>query len=508
MRININKTAEALRSRRFYLFTLILFLFESLWIAFSARYPQAFDESFHFGLIKIYSHVWSPFLSHQPPNASAYGAVASDPSYLYHYLMSFPLRIIRSFIGSESAQIIILRVINILLFGIGLVLFKKVLKRAGVSEAASNMFLFLFILIPVVPLLAGQINYDNLLFPLVALTCLLCFKMSDDFKKKQASSVTLTAVIGVGLLASLVTYAYLPILLGIAVYVLILSKIYFNLNARKILGSLKKDYISRPGKTKVLVAVFLVLSLGLFFQRYGLNLIRYHSINPDCAKILSVKECDNYSAWSYTYHRHIDLINKRIYAPENIISYAGSWLYWMWFRLFFAVSGPDNFTNYPPLPLPSLAALLIFVSSVILFAIYFKRVFKKDPYLLFLLIASLLYTGTLFIKGYGTYKSTGIPENMNGRYLLSIIPMLAPFFMAAFKIAFENKQRLKYLAALVVLIMFIEGGGLLTFIIRSDSTWYWKNNTVVTVNNTARNLLRYEVIKGSKYYETNAWFYN
>ena len=72
-------------SPRFFVGVLVFFVFESVWIGFSAAYPQAFDENFHFGLIQVYSHHWLPFLSGQPSNANAYGAVARDPSYLYHY---------------------------------------------------------------------------------------------------------------------------------------------------------------------------------------------------------------------------------------------------------------------------------------------------------------------------------------------------------------------------------------------------------------------------------------
>ena len=81
----ITKLNQLLGSRRFFLFILCFFLFEAAWIALSAVYPEAFDENFHFGLIQTYSHYWLPFFSSQPPHANAYGAVARDPSYLYHY---------------------------------------------------------------------------------------------------------------------------------------------------------------------------------------------------------------------------------------------------------------------------------------------------------------------------------------------------------------------------------------------------------------------------------------
>jgi len=102
-----------------------------------------------------------PYLAHQPPNANAYGAVARDPSYLYHYLMSFPNRVLSLFIHGQTAQVITLRFIDIGFFTSGLVLFRRVLLRAGLSQGLTNFCLFLFVLIPIVPQLAGQVSYDD-----------------------------------------------------------------------------------------------------------------------------------------------------------------------------------------------------------------------------------------------------------------------------------------------------------------------------------------------------------
>src|ERR1700685_4444033 len=126
-RTTASKIKTLLGSKWFYRFILVFFVFESAWIAFSAVYPQAFDEDFHFGLIKVYSNFWLPFLTHQPAGANAFGAVARDPSYLYHYLMSFPYRIFAYFVHTQTAQIIFLRLIDIGFFAIGLVLFRSIL---------------------------------------------------------------------------------------------------------------------------------------------------------------------------------------------------------------------------------------------------------------------------------------------------------------------------------------------------------------------------------------------
>src|SRR4051812_32904691 len=95
-----------LSSRKFFYATIVLLVLESLWIALTARYPQPFDEQVHFGLIQLHAQSWLPFFTNQPTGADAYGAVVRDPSYLYHYLMSFPYRLLAHATSSEAAQII------------------------------------------------------------------------------------------------------------------------------------------------------------------------------------------------------------------------------------------------------------------------------------------------------------------------------------------------------------------------------------------------------------------
>src|SRR5580692_8418743 len=80
-------------SRRFFWGIVALLVLQAVWIACSGRYPMAFDEDFHLGIIRLYAHHLSPFWNGQPAGADAFGAVSRDPSYLYHYLMSFPYRL-------------------------------------------------------------------------------------------------------------------------------------------------------------------------------------------------------------------------------------------------------------------------------------------------------------------------------------------------------------------------------------------------------------------------------
>ncbi len=499
-----------LRSNTFYKLILLIFVFEALWIAVSAAYPQAFDENFHFGLIKVYSHYWLPFFTSQPPHADAYGAVAHDPSYLYHYLMSFPFRFIELFTKRQIVQVVFLRVINVALFTWAIILFRKVLLRVGASTALVNLSLMLFVLIPIVPQLAAQINYDNLMIPLTALSLLLAFRIVDEVKAKKPSVMSFALMICLGLLTGLVKYAYLPILTAIVIFLFIIIWQSYRHELNKFFNNLKNSWKEQKPLYKIFIVIAVIVPIGMFLQRDGLNLVEYHSIEPDCSKILTVKQCSAYSPWEYNYKNHQKLLKEGTENHyQNILAYTVQWLYWMWYRLFFAVNGPNShFKNYPPLPLPSFATLVLMIIGVIALLKFWRKLFTDRPRLILLFFVACFYSLVLFGQGYYTYKYTAVLENMNGRYLLPVLLMFAVVFGESIGLLFRNKQKRKIILALVALLFFLEGGGLITFIARSDPSWDVDNKTIVKVNNTARKVVKKIVITGKKRYTTSVWFLN
>ena len=44
--------------------------------------------------------------------------------------------------------------------------------------------------------------------------------------------------------------------------------------------------------------------------------------------------------------------------------------------------------------------------------------------------------------------------------------------------------------ALVVFILFLQGGGDLTYINDSNSNWYWPNRTVIDMNHAAQDIVK------------------
>lgn len=482
---------------------------QSAWVAFSALYPQAFDEQFHFGIIQVYSHHWLPFLRSQPLNADPYGAVARDPSFLYHYAMSFPYRIIELFTHDQTIQIIDLRLINVAFFALGLVLFHKVLRRSGLSEITANASIFVTALIPVAPQLAGQINYDNLLLPLTAWACLLTFDVIDRLQRRRFTIQSLLGLLTVCICSSMVKYEFLPIFLAITIFLVVFAWHHLKGHWRTAWQHASQDWKQGSSRKWLLIAAFLV-AFCFFAERDLGNVVMYHTIVPDCSQILTIQQCSAYSVWIHDYTSHQAVVAHTVHVNPDPIIYLGEWIYWMWYRLFFAINGQTyNFKNYPPLPLPAAAFAVLLILSVVAVIVRGGKIFKDRPYLELSGVMVLIYLFALFGAGYEKYLQTDVLELMNGRYLFPILlPGVAIAIPAVREFTRGWSSNFRYVAACILLCCFLEGGGIFTFISRSDSTWYWESSVVYRMNDMAKRVLEPIIIDGPRSYSSSRWYFN
>ena len=261
---------------------------------------------------------------------------------------------------------------------------------------------------------------------------------------------------------------------------------------------------------QLIIAAVTVIALGMFGQRDVANLIKYHTIEPNCSAVLSVNQCKSYSTWLYSYNNHQNVLTSRSSITFlNPIYYLGSWLYWMWYRLFFAINGPaSQYTNYPPLPLACATAALLGIVSLIFVIRYRRQIFKNNPYISLLFVVCGFYILSLLIDGYAQYRYTNELVTMNGRYLIPILLLLAAIVGTAFSHALHKMELRKTLISAIVLLFLLQGGGFLTFVSRSDADWDWPNPIVIKINNTARKITKPVLVKGSKTYTTKYWLFN
>lgn len=447
---------------------------------------MAFDEEFHLGVIRLYSHHPNPFWSGIPVGGDAFGAVARDPSYLYHYLMSFPYKVLDSLVHSFYSQILILRAINIALLASSLFIFRKLLLKTKASGAVVHLSLLIFVLIPIVPMLGAQINYDNLMIPLTAFALLLTLSVTKNSTKKTLDVKSLLLLVFICLTTSLVKYAFLPIFVVIVAFLAV--SLWRRYGLKKLWPALKSGVSGSSRLTLVGLVLICVLAGGLFIERYGVNLLRYHKPVVDCAEVLDYQHCQYYGPWIRDYNFKIN----KTASDSSPLAFSQHWFYGMWFRSVFAVDGPGTLhQTRGPLLIPGIAVIVFAVGGLLAFALTAKRLWRRyDSGVLWLFsVSSVVYSFVLWLEDYKMYLETGQPVAINGRYLLPILPLLILMSALAVKELTDGRKRLQIAMASVVILAMIWGGGVLTYVLRSNDAWYWPNNPVSRVNYDVRSVI-------------------
>lgn len=469
-------------SRKFFWAVVALLVLQAAWIALSGRYPMAFDEDFHFGLIKLYAHHLSPIWSGQPPDSDTFGAVARDPSYLYQYLMSFPYRLVNLFTHNQTIQVLSLRAINIGLFAWGLTLYRRLLLQTGASRAIVHACLLAFVLVPIAPFLAAQINYDNLFLPMVALALVLVLRFDRQITHHKRLDVkTLAELLVVCLSASLVKYAFLPVFLVIIGFIMV--RIWQYRQRPEPKHRLTSVWWRLSGWLGLGLLVMVVTVPVLFGERYGVNLVRYHKPVPDCAQVLNIQRCSSYGPWVRDYNFEINKVNTGV--KKGPLAFSSDWFYGMWLRTFFTVGGPStDYQSRGPFPVPGISAIVLAVAAAIASVVTLRRLMRtyQAPVLWLFAAVTAGYAFVLWLDDYRAFRQTGQPVAINGRYLLPVLPLIVLVSALALAELLQRRLAAKLAIAGVALLCLAWGGGALTFILRSNDIWYWPNQTVLSAN--------------------------
>jgi len=480
-----------LSSQKLFWIIVGLLVFQATWLALSAQYPLAFDENFHFGFIKVFAEQWSPFFSSTPDDTAALGSIIREPSYLYHYLFSFPYRLIAIFTGDEVHQIIALRFINIALFSAGLVAFRNLLLQIRIPGRLVHFSLLTLVLIPVVPFLAAHINYDNLLFALIPLTLSLALSCGQALQSRKPVPIVRFLLLVILLcVTSLVKYVFLPIALAIFIYLVVLW--VRHPYKKRVFSQLLAGFRSLSLALKLGLIFALIISSGLFLERYGGNMIMYRDVAPPCEKVETPAHCSQFGPWARNQRMANDMRTNPRSVDANPLRFFIAWILGLLHRLYFAIN--YTYANKPPLVVPFMLALVMTVAGLILMAWRGMAVLRRYPGLLLPLGATLLYAATLMYKNYTDYFTLGQMVAINGRYFIPLLPIVFVFIgLAASDVISRLTKRYsaptKTILASLIFILMLQGGGLITFFVHSEKGWYWQNSTVIQVNEAAHNLI-------------------
>jgi hypothetical protein len=461
-------------SNWFFIAMLGLFTFETLYLAFTSRYPMAFDENYHFILIQFFSHRLDPLVTSQPASSYHLGNIVGNPSFMYHYLLSFPYRIIAHFTNSVKIQVIGLRLINVS-FAIGsLLLIHKTFQQLQLPRVVSNLAIFSFALTPIFCVLSAQINYDNLLIFAVVASLFLVAKIIEQLRLTRQVPIRETLILAtICVWASLVKYAFLPILVG-----LVISAVLIVLAKRQQI-KWKNSYTvlkshSKFGLAGILVA--LIVGATLFVTVYGTNVIRYHNPVPQCNQVLSITDCKQYYAWDRNY-----ILASTKPANEKllgVVHYSVLWLKEVYYQLFAeivpaATGGLIPIARDYYILLLALTALGIVCTLPVL-----PRLLHMYPALSVFSVVVISYTLFLWSRNYHDYRQLGQAVAIQGRYMLPVLAYLYVLIGLGiqYSLGLSRMRFLRPITAFTVIVAFIYFGGCVRYVAKISPTTGWKSS--------------------------------
>lgn len=467
MEIKIRKLVGLISSGWLFISLVLLFIAETGWLALTSRFPMAFDEGYHFGLIQYYSHHLNPIITSQSASTYKFGAIIQDPSFLYHYLMSFPYRFLTLFTKSFEVQVVGLRLINIALAVATLLIIRKILRQLHVSDGLSNVLIIIFALTPLVTVLSAQINYDNLLNLAVTVSVYWTLQFIQGLSRKVFDTKKLLSLLCLCLFSSLVKYSFLPIFLAIILLLIWKVVSYSRLPKSNLVADAKKSFRAVGKYSRLLLFTATLLGSLLFIRYYAVNLVKYHNPAPQCNQILSVQDCRHYYAWNNNY-LNLQYKNKHPKVVEmNTLQYGAYWSSLLTFELY-GETMPLQGLSYVSLIFTMIIGLtggIAFICTVV----NFKKLFSDNQGLLIITIISLVYVFFLWARNYHDYLQLGIPTAINARYLIPILIYLYILLGSGLQIALSGRN-IKALAAktslaLVLLCTLIFYGGFTQYIL-------------------------------------------
>ena len=478
------KAVVAVGSRWMLAVIILIFILQSLWIAFSFRYPMVYDESFHFPVIQIFSHELDPFITEQPRAYDTYGDLQYTNSVFYHYVMSWPYRIIELFTQHEPYQVVGLRVLNVFMAAAGLYVFARLFREIKIKQTYINAGLLVFTLLPIVPFVAAHVSYDNLLFLLTAVYLLIAVKIIQD---KNIIWSDYAWLITIGCFAALVKFTFLPIF---AASVLFLVGLLFKRYGRDFIVKILKSFQASAKRLQLITTMTLVLFISLFSITYIVPTIEYGSPTPNCFATMSKDRCMT--------GRNGRLIERGAEARATkegrtallLPIFTQSWISNM--TILTGSTGSTYFLSGTFAKVMPLVMSLVFFGALVgvaalLYA--WRSLQKNDSWYLLVFITFTLFMAVYYTNLTDYFETRQFLANQP-RYLLSVIPIITVMIITAIAYAFRNYGWMKLGMLVAAMALFTQGGGVITHILRSEDSWYWQNSTVIEANHKAKAILQ------------------
>lgn len=450
-------------------FSLILLVFAvSSFLAAATSSLSIYDEFYHLRIIELYSQQWGIRLENSFATEGL-GDVEYYGSFLYHYLMSFPYRVISSVFGGAYGLLIAVRVIGITMVTGGLVIWRQALLRIYPSPRVINVAIACVSGLPLLGWVAATINYDNQLFLLVAAWGYAMIRL---IQEDGLSVRWWLWMLAWGLLASVTKYVFVPVFAVVTVWLVLR---YLRSIWGQARGGVRQGLREANWKAILLPLALFIVGMVLVASRYVANLLRFGSPSPDCADVESTSYCLTYGPWArnFKFAQNHDAWGSSFADAINV--FITQWLG--------AVSGTVTTVGVasPGYGVQTFSGTLIargvifFAMIAILFCAIALGGVVKARYRLPLFLAMLTHAVALFSLNYNDQLEYGVLLATSSRYFFPyLIPIVAIAFAGLSRgmdACWGNSRWIKVVVLGIVVAAMTQGAWALTFLGGSTPTW-------------------------------------
>lgn len=480
-----------LSSQKFFGIVLLIFFLQALWFAVSVKYKIPPDEIFHFTFINFYSEqpiTSGPLIPGQESLVPYVHGESSDsgfmrdiqriPGYLYHYFLSFILRMVSFFTEDLGVKVFALRFINILIALSGLIVFKKLFSKLTSSQFTINITLALVTSVTMFVGVAGSINYDNAKFLISSASLLFLVKIIQKQRIKDIFILVLLLSLGL-----LVKKTFILVALPITLVLLIDFFILNSRNLDKFTKNAKKDFFG-SFKLNIVFLILLLIPLGLVFERYAYNQVNYGSLTPACTDLYKKDICMKNSLFKRNYQQkmHAEAVKEAGGGVAiNPMEHSSDWVYRMYSGSFFYLGHQSIHPNSK-----TIAISMVYVATIASFVVlYYRRgeVLESpiDKYLVFI---AVFFIAGVFIFNLNTYMSLHAKFGYQGRYLLPVLPIILFFLVKSLRtvmqsLLFHKKSIQLITLFLLSIIILFNHLPILVFYRGTNQDWYTNKTKVI-----------------------------
>lgn len=475
-----DKTYNILSSRKFFWAVVLLFIVQSLWIAFSFKFPLIYDEGFHFGIIKIFTNHWWPVIYDQPIAYDVYRDFASEGSKLFHFILSFPARLFDWLSLSQPVQIVLFRVMNIAMVAVGLIYYDKLFKKLHIKQIYTNLALLILVMLPMTTFVAATINYDNALF---LITPIIMSLLINIYRSKEVDAKSLIALVVVGMVASLIKFTYLAIF---ATLILIVGYILVCRHGKSLHKSFMVSVMKIKAKILFVMVVGSVVLTVLFIQTYVVNIIQYGTPRPACMDTLGAERCmaNSVTRRNVRYLEAKD-VNLQLDNTEDVSLGIIDGYYDM-----LNVTGVGEIGKYSQ-GTPLFNSILFTLSVLgLLTMLYAWRSLELTREIKMIFLVIVVYVVLMLGKNVSIYYKYSEFFATQPRYLIIFAPIILVLIVMSVGFVTRRHRQLRLLTLLAIILLFSQGGGIVSSLLASQDNWYWDNEYVIKANHAAKEILQ------------------